>query len=95
MMTPEQQTRIDEITTRCSSTQEQSIHTLQDRQQLIQDILWLLQMLEMKDTQIDILTAPEPVRRLMVDFSKLTPVRKSLVLELMREMKEEKNAMAQ
>jgi 23S rRNA A1618 N6-methylase RlmF len=88
MMTPEQQTRIDEITTRCSLAQDQSVHTMQDRQQLVQDVLWLIQLVEIKDTQIDMLSAPEHVRRLLRDFSNLTQVRKALVLELMREMKE-------
>lgn len=87
-MTPEQQTRIDEITARCSMAQEQTVHTLEDRSNLIQDILWLLQMLEMKDAQIDMLTAPEHIRSLVRTFGSLTQTRKALVLELMREMKE-------
>lgn len=87
-MTPEQQTRIDEISARCSATQDQSVHTLEDRQHLVGDILWLLQLLEIKDTQIDMLTAPEHIRALVRTFGSLTQTRKALVLELMREMKE-------
>lgn len=87
-MTPEQQTHINAITARCSNVEDKSLHTLEDRQQLIQDILWLLQLVEMKDAQIDMLTAPEHVRALVRNFGTLTPTRKNLVLELMREMKE-------
>lgn len=88
MMTPEQQTRIDEITARCTMSHEQSIHTLEDRQNLVNDIVWLIQLLEMKDTQLDMLTAPEHIRALVRTFGTLTQTRKALVLELMREMKE-------
>lgn len=67
---------------------EQSIHTLEDRQNLVNDIVWLIQLLEMKDTQLDMLTAPEHIRALVRTFGTLTQTRKALVLELMREMKE-------
>ena len=87
MMTPEQQTRIDEITARCSF-EDKTVHTIEDRQQMVQDILWLIQVVEMKDTQIDMLTAPEHIRSLVRTFGSLTQTRKALVLELMREMKE-------
>lgn len=56
-----------------------------------EDIVWLLQVVELQQAQIGILSAPEHVRRLLHDFSTLTTTRQALVLELMREMKEAQN----
>jgi len=61
---------------------------LEDDMQVKDDFLWLLQMVELQATQIEILCAPEHVRALMKRFGELTQTRKTLILELMREMKE-------
>jgi hypothetical protein len=59
------------------------------RRQAAEDVLFLVQALEEKQLQVEMLLAPHHVKLLMKQFSDLTQVRKALVLELMRELKGE------
>ena len=58
------------------------------KKQCAEDVLYLLQVIELQATQIEMLCAPEHIRSLMKRFGELTQTRKALILELMREMKE-------
>lgn len=86
-MNQEQRERLDSIRDK-ALTIDPAQSAWASRQDAANDILWLVQFAELQDTQIEMLSAPEHVRRLLRDFSNLTQVRQALVLELMREMKE-------
>lgn len=89
MMNDEQQAKLDVIHRKVTSPEYPP-----EQDHWKHDLLWLLQLVEVLDTQIEMLTAPEHVRGLMRRFNKLTPTRKGLILELMREMQGELNAHA-